>query len=92
MLSLYTCISQLYSTGRVTIFPLFFSLRNIIIFSFPPLPPLSVSIVMCVRSRPAYFAERAYQSMKGAGTDDATLVRVVVSRSEVTHYKKCLLL
>ena len=41
------------------------------------------SLVMCVRSRPAYFAERLYQSMKGAGTDDETLVRVIVSRSEV---------
>ena len=38
---------------------------------------------MCVRSRPAYFAERLYHSMKGAGTDDETLVRVIVSRSEV---------
>ncbi|CAI7994736.1 Annexin A7 [Geodia barretti] len=41
------------------------------------------TVVMCVRSRPAYFAERLYQSMKGAGTDDETLVRVIVSRSEV---------
>ena len=39
--------------------------------------------VMCVRSRPAYFAERLYHSMKGAGTDDETLIRVIVSRSEV---------
>ncbi len=39
--------------------------------------------VMCVRSRPEYFAERLWNSMKGAGTDDSTLVRVVVSRSEV---------
>lgn len=38
---------------------------------------------MCVRSRSAYFAERLYQSMKGAGTDDDTLVRVIVGRSEV---------
>ncbi len=43
-------------------------------------PPL---LVMCMRSRPAYFAEKLYKSMKGAGTDDDTLVRVVVSRSEV---------
>ena len=40
---------------------------------------------MCVRSRAAYFAERLYQSMKGAGTDDATLIRVVISRSEVLY-------
>ena len=41
------------------------------------------TVVMCVRSRPQYFAERLYKSMIGAGTDDSTLVRVVVSRSEV---------
>ena len=38
---------------------------------------------MSVRSRSAYFAEKLYKSMKGAGTDDRTLVRLVVSRSEV---------
>lgn len=40
------------------------------------------TVVMCTRSRPAYFAERLWKSMKGAGTDDSTLVRVIVSRSE----------
>lgn len=39
--------------------------------------------VMCMRNRPGYFAEKLYKSMIGAGTDDDTLVRVVVSRSEV---------
>ena len=47
------------------------------------------TVVMCVRSRPQYFAERLYKSMKGAGTDDDTLVRVVVSRSEVGHVVPC---
>lgn len=42
--------------------------------------------VMTVRSRAAYFAEKLYKSMKGAGTDDRTLVRLVVSRSEVSTY------
>ena len=37
----------------------------------------------CVRDRPAFFAERLYKSMKGAGTDENTLTRVMVSRCEV---------
>ena len=39
--------------------------------------------VKIARNTPLYFAERLYKSMKGAGTDDKTLIRVVVSRSEV---------
>ena len=46
----------------------------------PPLPPL----VLCARGRPGFFAERLYKSMKGLGTDDSTLIRIVVSRSEVS--------
>lgn len=42
-----------------------------------------LAIVRCVRGRPLYFAHRLYKSMKGAGTDDRTLIRVMVSRSEV---------
>ncbi len=40
---------------------------------------------MCMRNRPDYFAEKLYKSMKGAGTDDSTLLRAVVSRSEVSR-------
>lgn len=40
-------------------------------------------IVQCARNAPEYFADRLWRSMKGAGTDDSTLIRVVVSRSEV---------
>ncbi|XP_068126357.1 annexin A5 [Hyperolius riggenbachi] len=59
------------------------------------------AIAMCVRSVPSYFAYTLYQAMKGAGTDDDTLIRVMASRSEVDmldirkeyrkHYGKSLL-
>lgn len=39
--------------------------------------------MQCARNPAEYFADRLWKSMKGAGTDDATLVRCVVSRSEV---------
>ncbi|NWZ69367.1 ANXA4 protein, partial [Acrocephalus arundinaceus] len=42
-----------------------------------------VAVVKCLRNKPAYFAERLYRSMKGLGTDDSTLIRVMVSRSEI---------
>lgn len=42
-----------------------------------------LTIVRMIRSKHGYFAERLYQSMKGLGTDDRTLIRIVVSRCEV---------
>ncbi|MEE6479121.1 hypothetical protein FKM82_012141 [Ascaphus truei] len=42
-----------------------------------------LAVVKCLRNRPAYFAERLYKSMKGLGTDDNTLIRVMVSRCEI---------
>ncbi|XP_041346714.1 LOW QUALITY PROTEIN: annexin A4-like [Gigantopelta aegis] len=42
-----------------------------------------ITIVKCVRDKSGYFAERLYKSMKGLGTDDKTLIRVMVSRCEV---------
>ena len=42
-----------------------------------------LAIVKNVRYRPAYFAELLYNSMKGLGTRDNDLIRLVVSRSEI---------
>uniref|UniRef100_A0A672P8U4 Annexin n=1 Tax=Sinocyclocheilus grahami TaxID=75366 RepID=A0A672P8U4_SINGR len=42
-----------------------------------------LAVVKCARSVPGYFAESLYNSMKGAGTDDQNLIRIMVSRSEV---------
>uniref|UniRef100_A0A672ZV64 Annexin n=1 Tax=Sphaeramia orbicularis TaxID=375764 RepID=A0A672ZV64_9TELE len=48
-----------------------------------PLRDLLLAVVKCARSVPAYFAETLYYAMKGAGTDDNTLIRVMASRCEV---------
>ena len=47
------------------------------LFIFLPVP------VRCIKDKPSQFAKVLYKSMKGAGTDDNSLMRVVVSRAEI---------
>ncbi|EHB06924.1 Annexin A6 [Heterocephalus glaber] len=44
---------------------------------------LMLAVVKCVRSTPEYFAERLFKAMKGLGTRDNTLIRIMVTRSEL---------
>ncbi|XP_057674201.1 annexin A3b isoform X4 [Corythoichthys intestinalis] len=47
------------------------------------LEELLVAVVKCVKNVPAYLAERLFKSMKGLGTTESTLTRILVSRSEM---------
>ncbi|XP_067895210.1 annexin A3a isoform X4 [Heterodontus francisci] len=47
------------------------------------LKDLMLTMVSCSKSMPAYFAERIHKSVKGLGTDENTLSRIMVSRSEI---------
>ncbi|XP_018376221.1 PREDICTED: annexin B9-like isoform X1 [Trachymyrmex cornetzi] len=42
-----------------------------------------LAIVKCVKNRAGFFAEQLCKSMKGIGTDDNRLIRLVVTRCEV---------
>ncbi|KAM5192078.1 annexin A1-like isoform 1-T2 [Mantella aurantiaca] len=44
---------------------------------------LLTATVKCATYRPAFFAERLNLSMKGSGTRDKILIRIIVSRSEI---------
>ncbi|KAG9467373.1 hypothetical protein GDO78_015073 [Eleutherodactylus coqui] len=53
-----------------------------------------ISLVKCIISKPAYFAEKFFLAMKGSGTKHKDLIRLLVSRCEIdlkeikTHYKR----
>ncbi|XP_006883474.1 PREDICTED: annexin A2-like, partial [Elephantulus edwardii] len=46
-----------------------------------------LNLVQCIQNKPLYFADRLSDSMKGKGTHDKILIRIMVSRSEVDMLK-----
>ncbi|CAF3852699.1 unnamed protein product [Rotaria sp. Silwood2] len=40
-------------------------------------------LISCIRDRPSYFAECIHKAVSGLGTNDSTLIRVIVTRSEI---------
>eukprot|EP01147_Barroeca_monosierra_P000564 gene564-3881_t len=51
-----------------------------------------IAIVSCCRNPSRYFANRIYRACRGFGTDDTSLIRIIVSRSEVSGCEDCGLL
>lgn len=41
-----------------------------------------LAVVRCARDKNLYFAKRLFKATNGLGTDDATLIRIIVARSE----------
>uniref|UniRef100_A0A8C5Q2J2 Annexin n=1 Tax=Leptobrachium leishanense TaxID=445787 RepID=A0A8C5Q2J2_9ANUR len=46
-----------------------------------------LNLVQCIQNKPLYFADKLHDSMKGKGTKDKVLIRIMVSRSEVDMLK-----
>ncbi|XP_057375975.1 annexin B9-like [Daphnia carinata] len=42
-----------------------------------------LELLQCVQNRPAYLAERLHKALKGLGTNDRNLIRLIVSRCDV---------
>lgn len=42
-----------------------------------------LTILRCAENPGKYFAKMLYKSMKGMGTDDSTLIRIIVTRTEI---------
>lgn len=43
-----------------------------------------ITIYRCVTNKADYFASRLHKSMAGIGTNDKQLIRVIITRSEVS--------
>lgn len=44
---------------------------------------ITLAIVDCIQSQTTYFAKQLHKAMAGIGTNDNTLIRIIVSRSEI---------
>ncbi|XP_051156041.1 annexin B10-like [Leptopilina boulardi] len=42
-----------------------------------------LTLVECVQSTPAFFAKKLNKAIEGMGTDDQTLIRIIVTRSDI---------
>ncbi|KAM4013127.1 annexin A9 isoform 2-T4 [Anomaloglossus baeobatrachus] len=42
-----------------------------------------LTLVAVIKDTPLYFADKLYSAVKGLGTDDSTLIRILISRSEI---------
>jgi len=48
-----------------------------------PMLDACLAIVECVKNPSAFYAKQLYKATEGLGTDDTTLIRIIVSRSEI---------
>ena len=42
-----------------------------------------LALITCIRDRPTFFAERIHKAVSGLGTRDSSLIRIIITRSEV---------